>query len=57
VLQAEPLVGDGVAWDLATGWSDDGQRLRRVPARRLYAFAWQDDHGPGSFYGLSASGE
>jgi hypothetical protein len=46
------LYGDGVSWDPTTGESDDGRRLTRVPARRLYAFAWQDDHGAGSFYGL-----
>jgi hypothetical protein len=46
------LHGDGVSWDPATGKGSDGRRLTRVPARRLYAFAWQDDHGPDSFYGL-----
>jgi hypothetical protein len=25
-------------------------RLDRVPIRRLFAFAWQDDHGPDAFY-------
>jgi hypothetical protein len=44
--------GDGTAWDPTTGRSDDGRQLPLVPARRLYAFAWQDDHGPDSFYGL-----
>jgi hypothetical protein len=24
-------------------------RLDRVPIRRLFAFAWQDDHGPDAF--------
>jgi hypothetical protein len=47
------LVGDGTTWDPATGRSEDGRRLDRVAARRLYAFAWQDDHGPDSFYGLA----
>jgi len=56
-LRDGTLAGDGTVWDLATGRSDDGRRLARVPARRLYAFAWQDDHGPGSFHGLSGSGE
>lgn len=42
--------GDGARWIPATGASEDGRRLRRVPARRLYAFAWQDDHGPDAFY-------
>jgi hypothetical protein len=46
------LHGDGAAWDPTTGRSDDGRRLSLVPARRLYAFSWQDDHGPDSFYGL-----
>ena len=46
------LYGDGVTWKLATGQSSDGRLLTRVPSRRLYAFAWQDDHGPESFYGL-----
>ncbi|WP_439025844.1 DUF3179 domain-containing protein [Haloarchaeobius sp. DT45] len=49
-------VGDGqfeadrTTWNGATGESDDGRRLDRLPARRLFAFAWQDDHGAGSFY-------
>ncbi|VTT86394.1 hypothetical protein DM2_2432 [Halorubrum sp. DM2] len=42
--------GDGTVWTPATGKSDDGRRLRRVPTRRLYAFAWQDDHGPDAFH-------
>lgn len=46
------LYGDGVAWDPTTGLSSDGRRLSRVPSRRLSAFAWQDDHGSESFYGL-----
>ncbi|MFB6111735.1 MAG: DUF3179 domain-containing protein [Halobacteriaceae archaeon] len=46
------LRGDGASWDPATGRSDDGRQLTRLPARRSYAFAWQDDHGPESFYGL-----
>lgn len=41
---------DGATWDGTTGESDDGRRLDPVPARRLYAFAWQDDHGPDAFY-------
>ena len=43
---------DGATWDGATGESDDGRRLRRVPTRRLFAFAWEDDHGPDAFYEL-----
>jgi hypothetical protein len=42
--------GDGATWTPATGESADGRRLRRVPTRRLYAFAWQEDHGPDAFY-------
>jgi len=41
--------GDGTVWDGATGEAADGRRLDRLPARRLFAFAWQDDHGPGAF--------
>ena len=50
-LRDGTLYGDDVTWDLTTGRSSDGRRLTRVLARRLYAFAWQDDHGRGSFYG------
>ena len=53
VLQPESggsVVGDGATWTTTTGASDDGRRLRRVPTRRLYAFAWQDGHGPDAFY-------
>ncbi|MFB6149448.1 MAG: DUF3179 domain-containing protein [Halobacteriales archaeon] len=52
-LRDGTLYGDGASWDLATGRSSDGRQLPRVPARRLYAFAWQDDHGERSFYGLN----
>ncbi|WP_435178750.1 DUF3179 domain-containing protein [Halorussus sp. AFM4] len=41
---------DGTTWDVATGRSEDGRRLERVRAKRLFAFAWQDDHGPNAFY-------
>lgn len=37
---------DGTLWDGSTGTSDDGRSLDRAPAKRLFAFAWQDDHGP-----------
>jgi hypothetical protein len=47
---SDGFAGDGAAWNPATGESDDGRRLDRVPARRLFAFAWQDDHGPDAFY-------
>lgn len=43
---------DGAVWDGATGRASDGRRLDRVPARHLFAFAWQDDHGPDAFYGV-----
>ncbi|WP_123536564.1 DUF3179 domain-containing protein [Halosimplex salinum] len=42
---------DGTNWDGVTGESADGRALNPVPARRLYAFAWQDDHGSDAFYG------
>jgi hypothetical protein len=41
---------DGAVWDGATGESDDGRTLDRVAARRLFAFAWQDDHGRDAFW-------
>ncbi|WP_293032602.1 DUF3179 domain-containing (seleno)protein [Natronococcus sp.] len=44
---------DGTAWDAATGSAADGRRLERLPARRLFAFAWRDDHGVDAFYGRS----
>ena len=40
------VVADGTVWNAATGRAADGRRLDLVPAKRLYAFAWQDDHGP-----------
>ena len=51
-LESGSVSGDGTTWTLTTGESADGRRLRRVETRRLYAFAWQDDHGPRSFYSL-----
>jgi len=47
----EAVHGDGSTWDPTMGRSSDGRRLERVPARRLFAFAWQDAHGPDSFVG------
>lgn len=44
------LQGDDTTWDTTTGESADGRRLDRLPARRLFAFAWQDAHGPDAFY-------
>jgi hypothetical protein len=52
-LRDGALYGDGVSWNLVTGRSSDGRQLTRVPSRRLYAFAWQDDHGHESFFGLA----
>jgi len=54
-LRFEPVGGgrfraDGTVWDGTTGRSEDGRRLERVPARRLFAFTWQDDHGPDAFW-------
>jgi hypothetical protein len=49
---AEGFAADGTRWDGTTGESDDGRMLDRVPARQLYAFAWQDDHGPDALYGI-----
>lgn len=43
------IVGDGTTWDPTTGAAADGRRLDRLPARRLYAFTWLDDHGPDAF--------
>ncbi|MFB6308069.1 MAG: DUF3179 domain-containing protein [Haloarculaceae archaeon] len=41
---------DGAIWDPTSGASEDGRRLERVRARRLFAFAWQDDHGADAFF-------
>ncbi|WP_049888880.1 DUF3179 domain-containing (seleno)protein [Natronococcus occultus] len=41
---------DGTTWDGVTGAAADGRELDRVPARRLFAFAWRDDHGADAFY-------
>ncbi|WP_424016360.1 DUF3179 domain-containing protein (plasmid) [Halorientalis pallida] len=51
------LVGDDATWDPVTGTSEDGRQLRRIPARTLFAFAWQDDHGPEAFYDATDEGE
>lgn len=40
------IVADGTVWNGATGRAADGRRLDSVPAKRLYAFAWQDDRAP-----------
>ncbi|WP_255152782.1 DUF3179 domain-containing protein [Halorarius halobius] len=44
------VVADGTTWNPATGRAADGRQLERLSARRLFAFAWQDDHGADSFY-------
>lgn len=44
------FIADGTTWNPATGRADDGRTLERIPAQRLFAFAWQDDHGPDAFY-------
>jgi hypothetical protein len=41
---------DDTTWDPVTGESADSRRLDRLPTRRLFAFAWQDDHGPDTFW-------
>jgi len=46
----DALIADGTRWNPRTGHSDDSRRLDRVAARTLFAFAWQDDHGPDAFY-------
>ena len=46
----DAVVGDGTTWDPTTGTAADGRRLDRLPARRLYAFTWLDDHGSDAFH-------
>jgi len=43
------FLADGTRWSGATGESEDGRSLDRAPTRRLFAFAWRDDHGD-AFY-------
>ena len=50
----QDLHADGTAWHPVTGESDDGRRLDPVPARQLFAFAWQDAHGD-AFYSATSS--
>ena len=40
------LRGDGTTWDVVSSVGADGRQLDRLPARRLFAFAWQDDTRP-----------
>jgi len=49
--EGEGFVADGTTWDGATGAAEDGRHLERLPARRLFAFAWRDDHGDAFFTG------
>ncbi|MFB6311657.1 MAG: DUF3179 domain-containing protein [Salinirussus sp.] len=53
-LRGGELVGEEGRWDPVTGAASSGKALHRLPTRRLYAFAWQDDHGADSFYGLGS---
>jgi hypothetical protein len=55
VVREGRVRGDGATFDPVSGRSDDGRRLERVPARRLFAFAWRDDHGPDAFHEPSAA--
>ncbi len=49
---ADGFRADRTTWDGVTGRAADGRQLQRLPGKRLFAFAWQDDHGPDAFYGL-----
>jgi len=40
---------DGTVWNPATGRAADGRALERLSARRMFAFAWRDDHGADAF--------
>jgi len=55
VIDDGELRADGTTWDPVTGESADGRTLDGVPARRPFAFAWHDAHGPDAFYGLDGS--
>ena len=48
------LRADGAVWDPVAGASDDGRTLSRWPVTTLFAFAWQDDHGPDGFWTADA---
>jgi hypothetical protein len=43
-------VGDGATWSPATGRAADGHDLVRLATWRVFAFDWQDDHGPDACY-------
>ena len=49
-LEGNTLVVDGTYFHPATGRGTDGKELARIPAIRLFAFSWQDDHGADAFY-------
>ena len=42
--------GNGTVWDPATGRSQNGRTLTRIPSRRLFAFTWRDDNGTDALY-------
>ncbi len=46
---------DGTTWDPTTGESVDGRSLTRLSTSWTYAYAWQTDHGPSSFYQVDAA--
>ncbi|WP_338727993.1 DUF3179 domain-containing protein [Haladaptatus sp. DJG-WS-42] len=50
VAQPGVFAADETRWDGATGESEDGRSLTRVAAQWLFAFSWQDDHGPDAFF-------
>jgi hypothetical protein len=41
---------DDAVWNGVSGASADARQLRRIPAVRQFAFAWQDSHGRDAFY-------
>ncbi len=50
LLASGEVRADETVWNPATGESEDGKRLERIPTRQLFAFTWQDDHGRDAFY-------
>lgn len=47
---ADGFRADGTTWNGVTGTAGDGRQLDRLPAKRVFAFAWQDDHGSDALY-------
>ncbi|MGZ0748009.1 DUF3179 domain-containing (seleno)protein [Haloparvum sp. AD34] len=47
-VTGEPV--DAPAAHTGESGSVAAEPLARLPSRRLFAFAWQDDHGPDAFY-------